>query len=102
MPDDPTTPAARIAVRARRLRTAGIAATLAMLTAFSGLAAGRVAAGHEDAAPPAASSPSDDESPSLGDVVRDVLPEELSGILPDGVVGPAAPSDTPDATSGAS
>jgi hypothetical protein len=102
MPDEPTTPAARIAARAGRLRTVGIAGALAMLAAFSGLAAGRMAAGDDDAASPPVSAPSRDESGSVGDYLRGVLPDELSGVLPDAVVGPAAPSDTPDASSGAS
>src|SRR3954447_3267375 len=65
MPDDPTTPAARIAARSRRLRTAGIAGAGALLAGFSRLAAGRMA--HHDGgaaatvaatAAPAAAAPS--------------------------------------------
>jgi hypothetical protein len=101
MPDAPPTPAERIAARSRRLRTAGIAGALAMLAAFSGLAAGRMG-GDDDATPPASASPAVDGSPSVGDVVRGVLPDELEEALPDGVISPASPSARPDASSGAS
>jgi hypothetical protein len=102
MPDAPSTPAERITARSRRLRTAGIAGALAMLAAFSGLAAGRVATGDDHTATPAAAAPSEDGPGSWGDVVRGVLPDELEGVIPDGVVSPAAPSAAPDASSGAS
>lgn len=102
MPGAPSTPAQRIAARSRRLRTVGIAGALAMLAAFSGLAAGRMATGDDGAASPPTAAPSDDGYPSWGDVVRGVVPDELEGLLPDGVVSPAAPSAKPDASSGAS
>ena len=57
MPDEPTTPAARIAGRSRRMRTAGIAGALAILAAFSGLAAGRMTGGDHAATPSATVSP---------------------------------------------
>jgi hypothetical protein len=102
MPDPATTPAARLAARSRRLRTAGIAGALAMLAAFSGLAAGRMAGGDDAAAgtaatvtTPAASS----ASPSTG---AEQAQDGYFGGSQDGSVSPAAPSQAPDASSGAS
>ena len=81
MHDEPSTPAARIAARSRRLRTAALAGALALLATFSGLAAGRMA---DDGAPAAATTAT------------------TATVAATPAVSAAAPSAVPDAVSGAS
>ena len=76
MHDEPSTPAARIAARSRRLRAAAVAGALALLATFSGLAAGRMA----------------DDGASAAATTVTAIP----------AVSAAAPSAVPDAVSGAS
>jgi hypothetical protein len=100
MHDHPT-PAARIAARSRRMRTAGIAGAVALLAGFSGLAAARMSHDGGGAATGAATA-APAASPSVATPSESQGQDDFFGGSSAGSVSPAAPSGAPDASSGAS